>query len=735
MFRNFYNNAWTSFRTTIFWEYGKCETHKDELCRDHVNRRMQNRTSFLSVLRSIYPDGDCDGNVFDTMKFRFFLDNDYCGHYLNKSQNDRLGQASIQVVRRAQATFIENHAVEHLGIPINIVFDELARQGGISCSYDERYLLNYKPGCSIVKVFDNSYWGKLRCEVNPLEAHGFKLKHMHPYTNLDGTLHHYVCDYESPEGEIVSLPLTLWETPDEDFIFDWLHPVDLYPLYNRHNFYQYKRAILVCENEAQVEYIRDKHPLVANRVCLTTWSGGFSITIDGSDWGALVGRQVIIIVGPNREGYKRANKLYRKMKSLGLNEINFLMPFIGLTLNVEHNDESISQRELQDAFDRDLLNSILIKKDVSEPNVFFQDASTRFGLKFKEYNGRAIDLNELLSMELPENTPVLAPIIMAGDKVMIFAHRGSGKTWLICFIVCAIASGMSIFDGMYFAPNPLRVLVFDGEMKLIKLKERYDMVCNSLKVPEHLRSNIRIRASSIEGRPIRLETPEDREAFKDDIEWADIIVVDSVFCLFPKAMGANIDGADGFNEFLISCSLQGKTVIAVDHTGKTKKSSFGTVGKELGLDLMLKLEKPKESDDKFKISFTKGRDLGSNDRQDIRFALNVDKKNGVAELILLSQHYVDHDFDGEEELDEDGEDFSDSVYPVHSLAGDDQIDSFKHDDLDSKIIAALKENPGLSVRALAGKVGISKSTVQTRRKQLEDVGLVVPKPSRTVSVS
>ncbi len=729
-------HVWRSLGRRNCWNLGECCDYHSEVLRDLFNRKMKIKEDLLLMLKSLFPAGHCDGDVFVAGKFRFLLNQDSCGSWMANCSSNRNFEFFAQ---KAKTSNIESFAVANLGMPASIAYKELARRSNISLSYEKRYIYSFKPGYFLVRSFNNLCFNEYPHEKNPLEVHRAQLKRKYPYTNPDGSIHHYIFDFELPEGKIEKLPLTLWEATDGDRIFDWLHPVRPYPLYNHPNFYQKNSAILVCKDESQVDYIRDNHPKVSDVVSLTTWSGGMYFAIDDSDWGAIADRQVIIVVVPCRDGYKKANKLYTRLKKAGFKEVNFLMPWYGHNVKTEDKDALVLQRELTDAFDRDLLEAILIKGEVADPPDFFQDANTRFGLKFTEFHGRSYDLNELLAMKLPEPIAVLCPIIMAGDKVMIFAHRGSGKTWLICFIVCAIGSGRPIFDGMYYAPNPLRILVFDGEMRLKKLQERYDFICKSMNIPAHLRSNIRIRASSIEGKQIKLETPEERAPFKDDIEWADVIVIDSVCFLFPNAMSGNIEGADGFNDFLNSCSLQGKTVIAVDHTGKSKKSSFGTSAKEFGLDVVIKLDKPKESKDDFKLSFTKGRNLGANDKKDVKFSLIVDNDAGVAELNLLSEYDDEDDFEKEEPLDgvEDG--FSGSVhddaYTRQSLDDDNQEDSLKHDRLDFKIIAALKENPGLSARALAKIVGTSKSTAQARRKQLEDTGRVVPKPSRKVSVS
>jgi hypothetical protein len=321
-------------------------------------------------------------------------------------------------------------------------------------------------------------------------------------------------------------------------------------------------------------------------------------------------------------------------------------------------------------------------------------------------------------------------MIKRGDKVLLYAHRGSGKTWLVIFVAVACVSGKSLLNAQLVAPRPLHVLVIDGEMRADELQDRYSKIFNALGTPVHLRDNLKIIAATIEGNDILLETPQDRERYKEDLAWADVIIADSMFCLFPNAMGSQLDGARGFNEFMRANSLQGKTTIVVDHTGKNKRNSYGTIGKELGLELVLKLEKVKNRE-LFKLSVEKHRNLGSKDVQPIEFMLNVDEDASIAELISLSEMEADIDSEGKDvpcmtrKNRSASRDYEDGCMP--SVPTDCHDAPIKLDELDSKIIAALEEDSSLSVRALASKVGASKGTADNRRKRLEQAGLVRPK--------
>jgi hypothetical protein len=715
-----YTHDWRNSVKKVRWGFGKCGDCNGEMRRDLFNRKMQRRDDLLSVLKKIHPEGNCDGDVFVAGINKFSLRPDSCGSWVKNYQ----GRNFEQYAQRAKTTDLESYAVSHLGMPESIACEYLARHGNVSLSYEERYLFSDKPGYSAVRSFEESCLDDYPREMNPLEAHGYQFEKMYPYKNADGTIHHYVCVFKSPEGESVELPLTLWEAPDRDRIFDWLHPVAPYPLYQGDLLRGNSRCVLVCENEAQVEYFRENHSWLSQDVCLTTWSGGMSKSIDETDWGPLAERWTGIIVAPSREGFKQADKLYCTLRRAGVAPIGFLMPFARLEADRE------SAKAMRLALDKDVVESMLQKGEIADRAEFVKEARDRFDLNFDhDYAATAISGRELLSLPVSDAEAVLGPMIMKGDRVLLYAHRGSGKTWLICFVAVACVSGKSLFDRQLVAPRPLRVLIIDGEMGARELQKRYSMIFKAMGTPEHLQDNLRIVAARIQGKDIRLETPEERERFKEDIAWADVIIADSMFCLFPSAMGSQLEGAQGFNEFMRANSLQGKTTIVVDHTGKNKRNSYGTIGKELGLELVLKLEKVKNSE-MFRLSVEKHRNLGSEDVQPIEYILLVDKDEGVANLIVLSE--LEEDLDSEEggEACNNEPAFSDcDTNDVLSVSDSGLGALISHDDLDSKIIAALEADPYLSVRALAEKVGTSKSTAQARRKQLEDGGLVAPKPS------
>jgi hypothetical protein len=82
----------------------------------------------------------------------------------------------------------------------------------------------------------------------------------------------------------------------------------------------------------------------------------------------------------------------------------------------------------------------------------------------------AIDIGELLSMNIPPREMLLAPVLPRQGLVMAYSKQGLGKTHLALNIAYAVAGGGQFLR--WKAPKPARVLLVDGEMPLVALQER-----------------------------------------------------------------------------------------------------------------------------------------------------------------------------------------------------------------------------------------------------------------------
>src|SRR5262245_34948550 len=83
---------------------------------------------------------------------------------------------------------------------------------------------------------------------------------------------------------------------------------------------------------------------------------------------------------------------------------------------------------------------------------------------------RPIDLGELLALAIRPRGMLLDPVIPEHGMAMLYAARGIGKTHVALGIAHAVACGTSFLT--WRAQRPRRVLVVDGEMPGVALRER-----------------------------------------------------------------------------------------------------------------------------------------------------------------------------------------------------------------------------------------------------------------------
>jgi putative DNA primase/helicase len=96
---------------------------------------------------------------------------------------------------------------------------------------------------------------------------------------------------------------------------------------------------------------------------------------------------------------------------------------------------------------------------------------------------KPIDLQELFDLDIKPREMVLDPIIPEKGLVMIYAARGTGKTHVAYSIGHAVSTGGAFLR--WRAPKARRVLLIDGEMAAVDLRDRLrSIVAGADKRPE-----------------------------------------------------------------------------------------------------------------------------------------------------------------------------------------------------------------------------------------------------------
>lgn len=277
---------------------------------------------------------------------------------------------------------------------------------------------------------------------------------------------------------------------------------------------------------------------------------------------------------------------------------------------------------------------------------------------------------QLLTVKFPPRLLMLAPWLPEKGLAMIFAPRGVGKTWFALSIAHAIAAGANFLG--WSASRPRRVLYIDGEMPTALLQERYRAVVLASGVDAPV-ENFRLLAADYQ--PHGLPDLADSDAqvfFNGAIGDAELIIVDN---LSTVARGLKENEADSFGPvqtWLLAQRVAGRSVLLIHHAGKGG-SQRGTSRKEDTLDTVISLARPPgyqpAEGARFEVRFTKSRGFFGNDAApfEARFSSGAWSMSEI----------VDDDSDG----------------GLRTLQAE-----------------------GFSIRQIADRIGLSKSTVERRLK-------------------
>lgn len=384
--------------------------------------------------------------------------------------------------------------------------------------------------------------------------------------------------YDADDNFVYKLPISAWKRdfPDwrQSIVYDMLSIAKPYPLYCLNRLVAYSAYyVLVCTSEDMVEYIYKYHGWVLKYMHVTTYS-----SIEGTDWNKINGFIPIVFPDASQSGCYEAFRLHAALEKLG-----FKPRFI-----IRQKDAVVGSFE----FGKDLMSGMVFSVVGCAFPEFAKHCLQEFGVQPPDGTlPKAIALASLPEPDVaPE--PLLEGLLDTGEQMMIHAWRGVGKSLLAMLLGLCFASGKSALNGRVCPSRKYRVLLLDGEMSAHSLKMRGYRLCSGHDVPQESMDALMVRSVITEKKDLALETDEGLKACIPDLSWAEIIILDSVFKFFPTSMGAEFSGAGKLLELLHWCREHEKTLILIDHEGKNRGASFGTMGKEVALDVVLQLSKP-----------------------------------------------------------------------------------------------------------------------------------------------
>jgi DNA-binding transcriptional ArsR family regulator len=277
---------------------------------------------------------------------------------------------------------------------------------------------------------------------------------------------------------------------------------------------------------------------------------------------------------------------------------------------------------------------------------------------------------ELLKREFPAREFLMSPWLPSKGLAMIFAERGIGKTWVGLNIGHATAGGGSFLR--WRAPCPKRVVYIDGEMPAAMIKDRYAAIVAGadFDAPE---DNFRLVAADLQqdGLP-DLADPGAQRFYDAEIADADLIIVDNLSTVCRALRENEADSWGPVQAWALRQRAAGKSVLLIHHAGKGG-GQRGTSRKEDVLDSVISLKRPVDYDAsegaRFEVHFTKSRGFFGDDAVPFEARL-IDDRWETGEIVV---------------------------------------------DDSAETIRTLKEG-GASVREIAERLGMSKSSVDRKLK-------------------
>lgn len=223
---------------------------------------------------------------------------------------------------------------------------------------------------------------------------------------------------------------------------------------------------------------------------------------------------------------------------------------------------------------------------------------------------RPVNIAELLALDVPPRGHILHPVIPEQGLVMLFADRGTGKTFTALHMAYAVASGGKVFN--WQAETPRRVLYVDGEMPLAAMQDRIAMQVDAAEMPIADPDFFKLITPDLQPDFVmpNLALPEGQQQLEPYLQGVELLVIDNLSTLCRTGGANNEDHWADVQSWILSLRRRKISVLLVHHASKNG-TQRGTIAKEDVLDTVIKLSRPKdyepEQGARFAVTLTKAR--------------------------------------------------------------------------------------------------------------------------------
>jgi putative DNA primase/helicase len=216
--------------------------------------------------------------------------------------------------------------------------------------------------------------------------------------------------------------------------------------------------------------------------------------------------------------------------------------------------------------------------------------------------------HDLLAADFPPRETVLAPWLPEKGLAMIYGPRGIGKTHLTLGVGYAIASGGSFLR--WRAPKPRRVVILDGEMPAVALRERFAEIVEREAGEPPEADYFRIFAMDLQERGLDLSDEAQQRELEPYLAGAEIIIADNISTLCQGGRENEAESWLPVQQWALMQRRVGRSVLFMHHAGKGG-AQRGTSRREDVLDTVIALRRPDDYDPaegaRFALHFEKSR--------------------------------------------------------------------------------------------------------------------------------
>lgn len=298
--------------------------------------------------------------------------------------------------------------------------------------------------------------------------------------------------------------------------------------------------------------------------------------LHNTDWSTIYNYTPVIISELSKEGILESYELYEVLEKENLKPL-----FMVRKLDVPILNEAFRE-EIKKIKHGEGLCSL---REFAEHNLKVHCIVPPKGIRLK-----ARRLSSTPSARKPKEA-LIKDLFDLHETMTIYAKAGVGKSMLSLLLALSFVSGKKILDEYVCPSRAYKVVLIDGELNQDDIYTRATKLCKGHALPDDAPTQIDFLLAREGDVSDNLESENAQKEIETDLDKAEIIIIDSVFMFFPSAMDSKAENTTFLREFITRWKKRGKTLIIIDHQGKTNTGALGSSTKEFLLDVIIRLEK------------------------------------------------------------------------------------------------------------------------------------------------